>query len=153
MGNDLAVTPVDLPQIIIEFLNGLPATIKQDVTIKAILYSGFPLPDFNRALTESPAVSRAAAVIRVAASIDYVLAKVVSVENDNAHVLPSDEEAEELDPELRQYFREETLRHPMRLRHAVAALRTWQALRANALSLRKVLDFEYRCLVAQDRQS
>ena len=136
----------ELSEIIIGFLEALPATIKTEVFLFVLLY-GF---DIDPPLTDSQAflplildnirktggLKRMSATIRTVAALDYILWR----SSDNIRNAESTiKDASQLNPELRAQL---LTGYPMRRKHYDIALADWTKLRATQITPQSLSDYE-----------
>lgn len=142
----------DPPEVIASFLTSLPDTIRNIVTMFTLLYGvrtdqsaeGVQNAETKvlTALAGRPSITLFSVALSVVAALDVILegqaARAGWHEGVLAHVA-------EQEPDL-PGIQETALGAPLRGRHFQQALARWRTLRSNELSLRRLLDFEDRCL-------
>jgi hypothetical protein len=139
---------------IIDFLCGLPNTIRNDVIIFVLIYAfdyePQALGDLSSILKERInsyyGMRRFGALLRVIAATDHVLLRFVATENLNRSRLPIVAQMLADNPKLSQYLETRKLALPLELRHAEAALQSWKLLRDNELSPQNLMVIEDKCL-------
>ena len=142
---------MDAADITTDFLTQLPDTIRMDVLIFVLLYSFThkykPGDDLNdvaaNKISRATGLGRLIATVRSVGVIDFVLRRLVATTHRGKTQLPlAAKRAEDFPAEFSTGLQKMALANDLRLRHAEAALRRWEALRADELSPGRLCQFE-----------
>ena len=154
-----AETDEDLDEVVFTFLSGLPDTIRDDVLMFVLLYAFDSISDgkvdniseLTKHLATPDTMRRFGATVRTVMVTDFVLRRISrTISDPKAREKFADDITKDA-PELLHIFQKVSLRQPMRDRHFVDSLVSWNTLRASQLSHQSLMDFENRCLCPQDR--
>ena len=140
----------DLEYAIFGFVSGLPQTIRNDILLFVVMYSGCapaaqierdPDQDFvelmRQFLLRQPSdIDTIGAVLRTIAALDFVIPRAVETSRRTEAI------AAKLADKFPEKIERIRMGLPLRQRHYDQVMADWRDLRANSITARTLLDFE-----------
>jgi hypothetical protein len=139
----------DLANEIVGFIEALPITIRTDILYFVMMYAldEAPsehhtfLPRIQDALTKTGGMKRMSATLRVAAALDYILARSVEKIRSAKNIIAS---AKGLSPDIVDRF---SAGQPLRQKHYDIAFADWTQLRKTLITQQGLSDYEDNLLM------
>jgi hypothetical protein len=134
----------DIAEVILHFIESLPATIRTEILLFVMLYAfdqymekEIFLPTIRDELTKSGGMKRMSVALRTIAALDHILLR--AVQKTRLAKIAIEQNAAKLSPDIVARF---LSRQPLSQKHLDIALQDWMKLRATLITAQTLVDYE-----------